>query len=988
MRCFRFFISAVVFTVLFCVIHAIAQGERPFLVKVSRDNPSPVSVLRELEVPVQYKLENWFIAQAGTEDLERFQAKGIDHTVLDKEAWSHSYYLINRPGRQELGALPDVGTIVFQNTMQAIVKVEADRAFELARSGYQLTKISQKSLPLFGDQEKETSRFRARQRTADVIGAIVNQVSPATIQSYVQSLQDFQTRLWASEPIWPASQWIYDKFIDFGYTDVVFEEFVVSGQDNVWYQPGYDVTVRNVVATKPGVLHPDIVYIIGGHYDSIVIDGITDPYVWAPGANDNASGAVGAMEAARILANVDLDCTVKFAAWTAEEIGLYGAEHYAENAYHRGENIALYINYDMIANLDKSDPVRDINIGRSTGAQDYSDLMVQMANQYTTLLPDPYVTGSSGSDHGPFMQYGYDILYASEGDFSPHWHQPTDVVDNMDIPYFCEVVKMGLATLAAAAGPPASFPDPLIVYEDYEMDDDAEGESVGNGNGYFDPGETVQVTLSLHNYGETQANGVIGRLMTNDPFVTLLDDEVSFGNIPSGGTGMSQGRYRFAISEDCPNGRYLNFSVHATAAGGYEWTTYFAVRITLPDFFYNTFDFEETVGDGDGALDPGETVDVYLLLGNAGLRSGSGITAELETGDPDVTVSDNLAVFPDIDVDASVENSDPFTFSVSGDAEFHAILFTLHLSEGQGYYETDLTFRLLIGQGVVLLVPDDGGTGNEDYYIDAFQNLGVPYELSEVQGAAKSLSNALLDYTEVIWFTGSEESNTLTPEDRSDLEAFLDGGGRLLISGSMLGYEVGNTSFYRNYLHGDYVSFMTMLHHLEGAPSNPVVGEIDITLSSEGGNSQGFTGETDPISPAVSIFNYDRGTEEGAGVIRSSGSGAAAVENSVYKVIYFSFGVEGIEPLEDRVQVLADVLTWFKKPGIDKGDVDGSGSTDIIDAVVAVNIVLGMHQPDEGELVRADMNYDGAIDIIDVVKIVNAVLGSSGKATLSESTDM
>ena len=177
-------------------------------------------------------------------------------------------------------------------------------------------------------------------------------------------------------------------------------------------------------------------------------------------------------------------------------------------------------------------------------------------------------------------------------------------------------------------------------------------------------------------------------------------------------------------------------------------------------------------------------------------------------------------------------------------------------------------------------------------------------------------------------------------------------------------------------------------HHLDGVPSNPVVGGREITLASVGRNAQGFAAETDPISPAVSIFDYARDTEEGPGIIRSSGSGALAVETSIYKLVYLSFGMEGIEPLEERVQVLLDVLSWFKEPGVDKGDVDGNGTTDIIDAVVAVNIVLGVHQANERELARADMNYDGAIDIIDVVKVVNAVLGISGKSGRAESTDM
>ena len=243
------------------------------------------------------------------------------------------------------------------------------------------------------------------------------------------------------------------------------------------------------------------------------------------------------------------------------------------------------------------------------------------------------------------------------------------------------------------------------------------------------------------------------------------------------------------------------------------------------------------------------------------------------------------------------------------------------------------------------------------------------------------LQDLFFDYQEVIWFTGAMERNTLTPEDQSDLEAYLNGGGRLLLSGSMIGYDIGSTPFYRNYLHARYVSFLTLLHHLNGVPSNPIVGEMSITLASGGPNAQGFAGETDPISPAVSLFDYDRSTEEGPGIISSSGSGALAAETADYKVVYTSFGLEGIEPLEDRVQVLADVLSWFKEPGVDKGDVDGNGTTDIIDAVMAVNIVLGLYQPDEDEIARADMNYDGEIDILDVINIVNAVLGRQVKST-------
>ena len=385
---------------------------------------------------------------------------------------------------------------------------------------------------------------------------------------------------------------------------------------------------------------------------------------------------------------------------------------------------------------------------------------------------------------------------------------------------------------------------------------------------------------------------------------------------------------------------------------------------------------QETVGNGDGILDPGETVNFYVRLRNDGLEGARGITARLETDDPDIIIIDNETVYPEMGLGETAENlGEPFSFSVSPEAAPHSLAFTLHLAGGDGIFPAVIPFRLYLGQGVVLLVADDGPVGNSRYYIEALEKLGISYELVEFEGVAKATFGNILDYEEVIWFTGPVEDSTLTPEDQNTLKTFLDGGGRLLFSGSLIGYDIGDTPFYREYLHGRYVSFMTRLHHLNGGPSNPVVVDLDITLSSTGENAQTFAGETDPVSPAVSIFNYDQTTEEGSGIIQSSGSGALAVETADYKVVYFSFGLEGIEPLEDRAQVVADVLSWFKVPGIDKGDVDGNGTTNVLDVVMAVNIVLSSYQPTEEEEARADMNYDGQINVVDIVQIVNAILG-------------
>lgn len=977
--------APVLLSCLVLLVGASSQEKKPYLIKIPRADSTVVMVLRDRAIPVYGKVEGWYFGGADRKDLRELSAAGIEYDVVDEEAWSEPYSLIYRCWKGERDLLPRAGRVVFQDDHTMLVKIADEDVLEIIQAGFHPTRLYPHPLPVTDERKEGIVPPVLDRGPEEVIEALVHRISEDSLRSYIQRLQDFQTRYIGTDSNEAAAQWITDKFYEFGY------ELVETPRSHVY---GTLVDVNSVIAVKLGILYQDSVFIIGAHFDSVVRDG-TDPHTWAPGADDNATGVAAVLEAARIVADIDFDYTVKFACWNDEEVSLSGSGWYAGSAYFDGQKIGLYINLDMIGFLDEKIPLRDINILRnpSAQAQACAEFMAEMADRYATLVPVHIETEWGGSDHSYFMWHGYDILWVWESNFddyktNPHYHTATDVIDHVDMSYVYDVAKMSLASFFALAGPPESLPQPSIVLENYHMDDTGKNGSAGNGNGYIDPGETIQLSVSVLNDGDAQARDVHGRLFTGDPSVILIDGETPFGDIPPRGSSMGRSPFRFAISEDCPNGRYVTFSLEASAAGGYEWTTSFTVRVTQPDIFYKTFTFEEVVGDDDGVPDPGEILNLYLFLGNDGLRDASGITAELDTDDPDVSITDSRAVFPDMALDAAIENSDPFTFFVSGDADYRAIVFAVHLSEGEGYYERDLTFRLLMGQGIVLFFPDDGETGNEEYYIDAFQTLGVPYEIGEILGTAKSAPNELLDYSEVIWFTGSEESNTLTSDDQSDLEAFLCNGGRLLLSGNMIGYDIGDSPFYRDYLHGHYISFMTMLHHLNGTPSNPVVDGMDITLSSEGSNAQGFAGETDPISPAVSIFDYDRNTEEGPGTVASSGSGAVAVENSVSKVVYFSFGVEGIEPLEDRLRVLLDVLAWFKEPGIDKGDVDGNGTTDIIDAVMAVNIVLGMHQPDEGETARADMNYDGSLDIIDVVKIVNAVLGIGGKATVGDVTDM
>jgi hypothetical protein len=76
----------------------------------------------------------------------------------------------------------------------------------------------------------------------------------------------------------------------------------------------------NIYAIQKGKIFPDEYYVIGSHYDSITFSGDS-----ATGADDNASGCAAVLEAARILSKYELDYSVIYSFFDAEEIGLLGS---------------------------------------------------------------------------------------------------------------------------------------------------------------------------------------------------------------------------------------------------------------------------------------------------------------------------------------------------------------------------------------------------------------------------------------------------------------------------------------------------------------------------------------------------------------------------------------------------------------------------------------------------------------------------------------
>ncbi len=119
-----------------------------------------------------------------------------------------------------------------------------------------------------------------------------------------------------------------------------------------------DVWIVNVLAIKRGSLYPDKYVIMSGDIDSRVSDP-NDFTSDSPGANDNASGMAGVIEAARILSRYDFPVSIIFAGLSGEEQGLFGGKLLAADAIKEGWDILGVLNNDMIGNIRGIDGVID-----------------------------------------------------------------------------------------------------------------------------------------------------------------------------------------------------------------------------------------------------------------------------------------------------------------------------------------------------------------------------------------------------------------------------------------------------------------------------------------------------------------------------------------------------------------------------------------------------------------------------------------------------
>ncbi|MEQ8523992.1 M28 family metallopeptidase [Gracilimonas sp.] len=323
------------------------------------------------------------------------------------------------------------------------------------------------------------------------------------IEADISKLVSFGTRHTLSDTtsdtrgIGAARRWIKAEFERIseecgGCLEVFYVRDYIDGENRI-PQP---VEIVNVIAIQRGTSDPNRFVVMSGDIDSRVSD-VMDGESESPGANDNASGVAGALEAARVLTNYEFEGSIMYAALSGEEQGLFGGEILAEYAKEKGWDIKGVLNNDMIGNIQGINQVidnttarvfsegtraveteREGRIRRFTGGE--VDSPSRNLARYVDKMADLYIRNldvmmiyrldrfGRGGHHRPFNEAGFPgvrIMETNEDYNRQHQDLRTedgveygDVLDEVEFDFAAKLTGLNavvMASMSWAPSPPA-----------------------------------------------------------------------------------------------------------------------------------------------------------------------------------------------------------------------------------------------------------------------------------------------------------------------------------------------------------------------------------------------------------------------------------------------------------------------------------------------------------------------------------------------------
>jgi len=393
--------------------------------------------------PVVADVGKFCLVNASDAELSSLAAHGFKVSVLDRIG-SENHYFVRAAADFDRALLTPYCRVLAQYSRGFIVAATDENVHFLTGLQIELSRISRKPMVPSAD----SARMPSLPAVDDsLVWLLVNRVNADSVLATISRLQAFRTRYSTSESLRQACSWMHGKLAGSGCDSAFLDTWSTQ------YPP-------NVVGVKTGTVSPELIYVIDGHIDNTSLWETRDTL--APGADDNASGTAAVIEAARVFADMDFDCTVWFLGFSGEEQGLLGSEAFAQGCRNRGDSVCAVLNFDMISyGRQDLDSFEVIGKPSNPNCSWLMDFYIAQADTFSALKTIRIMDASARySDHTSFWDQGYVAFCGIEDDFTPEYHKLGDTVGPLyyvncgtnNWPMATEAIKAAVASLAKLAG--------------------------------------------------------------------------------------------------------------------------------------------------------------------------------------------------------------------------------------------------------------------------------------------------------------------------------------------------------------------------------------------------------------------------------------------------------------------------------------------------------------------------------------------------------
>jgi hypothetical protein len=244
------------------------------------------------------------------------------------------------------------------------------------------------------------------------------------------------------------------------------------------------------------------------------------------------------------------------------------------------------------------------------------------------------------------------------------------------------------------------------------VDDDMNGSSFGDANGQASPGETIELTVVLKNFGNNlAARGVVASLEAADELVTIFDGARDYGDIGAGEIQVNGAPYIIRVNSQAKDGEVSHLKLNVSDENDDSWYSLVRIPISAPRLAITNV----AVTDENNRLDQNDTATVIVTLSNFGTIGATDVSGFIISHDDYASITGGACSFGPIPVDSSRSNAAaPVTIIAPAEIfDGHSVNLLLDLVTASGAH-FELPFSITVGAAST---SDPTGPDAYGYYI-------------------------------------------------------------------------------------------------------------------------------------------------------------------------------------------------------------------------------------------------------------------------------